>query len=65
MSTTEPRIRRFTGVQRLTVARAEAASVAQRRMTADDVIARRVAMLRKGAPLLDAAFDALDLRLIE
>ena len=45
--------------------RAEAASGAQRRMTADDVIARRVAMLRKGAPLLDAAFDALDLRLIE
>ena len=55
----------FTGVQRMAVARAEAASGAQRRMTADDVIARRVAMLRKGAPLLDAAFDALDLRLIE
>jgi DNA polymerase-3 subunit gamma/tau len=55
----------FTGVQRLTVARAEAASGAQRRMTAEDVIARRVALLRKGAPLLDAAFDTLDLRLIE
>jgi hypothetical protein len=34
-------------------------------MTEGDVIAHRVATLRTGAPLLDAAFDTLDLRLIE
>ena len=57
----------FTGVRKVAVARAaeSARSVPQKRMTESDVVANRVAMLRKGHPMLDAAFDALDLRLIE
>ncbi|HVZ47397.1 MAG TPA: DNA polymerase III subunit gamma/tau [Gemmatimonadaceae bacterium] len=57
---------RFSGVARLAVAIAEREAGAQvRRMTEGEIMANRVAMLRKGAPLLDAAFEALDLRLIE
>jgi DNA polymerase-3 subunit gamma/tau len=61
----------FTGVSKLVarVPEATAAPAAQsaapKRMTADDVIASRVARLRKDAPLLDSAFDVLDLRLID
>ena len=61
----------FSGVQRIATSRPAAAATparaagAAKRMTEGDVIASRVAMLRKGAPLLDAAFDTLDLRLVE
>ncbi len=57
----------FTGVRKVMVARAaeSSRSAPQRRMTESDVMANRVAVLRKGHPVLDAAFDALDLRLIE
>ena len=61
----------FSGVQRIATSRPDAAATSTRaagaakRMTEGDVIASRVAMLRKGAPLLDAAFDTLDLRLVE
>jgi DNA polymerase-3 subunit gamma/tau len=55
----------FTGVERLATSLAVATASTQKRMTEGDVIANRVAMLRKGAPLLDAAFETLDLRLIE
>jgi DNA polymerase-3 subunit gamma/tau len=56
----------FDGVERVTVKLvADAQAGAPRRLTAENVIADRVAMLRKRDPLLDAAIDALDLRLIE
>jgi len=55
----------FSGVQQIVIVRAEGSQATQKRMTEGDVIAHRVATLRKGAPLLDAAFDTLDLRLIE
>ena len=55
----------FSGVQQIVIVRAEGTQATQKRMTEGDVIAHRVATLRKGAPLLDAAFDTLDLRLIE
>jgi DNA polymerase-3 subunit gamma/tau len=55
----------FSGVQRLATTRTDAAAGPQRRMTEGDVMANRTATLRKGAPLLDAAFEALDLRLID
>jgi DNA polymerase-3 subunit gamma/tau len=56
----------FDGVERVTVRLvADAQAGAPRRLTAENVIADRVAMLRKRDPLLDAAIDALDLRLIE
>lgn len=56
----------FTGVKRIETASPDAgASAPRKRMTETEVIANRVATLRKGAPLLDAAFDALDLRLID
>jgi DNA polymerase-3 subunit gamma/tau len=56
----------FDGVQRVSVTLvADAQAVAPRRLTAENVIADRIAMLRKRDPLLDAAIDALDLRLIE
>ncbi len=56
----------FTGVRRVVAARPEGAAAAPlKRMTESEVIANRVATLRKGAPLLDAAFDTLDLRLID
>lgn len=55
----------FSGVQQIVIVCAERTQATQKRMTEGDVIAHRVATLRKGAPLLDAAFDTLDLRLIE
>jgi DNA polymerase-3 subunit gamma/tau len=61
----------FTGVSKLVARVPEATatpaaqSASPRRMTAEDVIANRVATLRKDAPLLDAAFDVLDLRLVD
>jgi DNA polymerase-3 subunit gamma/tau len=56
----------FDGVEKLAVRGvAEGQSAAPRRLTAEDVIANRVVMLRKRDPVLDAAIDALDLRLIE
>lgn len=56
----------FTGVKGVSVASpAGSAEAPRKRMTEGEVIANRVATLRKGAPLLDAAFDALDLRLID
>lgn len=53
---------RFTGVERLVVKGQQAAPV--ERLTEESVLARRVAQLRKRDPLLGAAIDALDLRLI-
>ena len=56
----------FTGVKGVMIAsRVGSAETPRKRMTESEVIANRVATLRKGAPLLDAAFDALDLRLID
>jgi DNA polymerase-3 subunit gamma/tau len=55
----------FTGVVKLAAVQPDASAAAPKRMTEADVTANRVAMLRKDAPLLDAAFDTLDLRLIE
>jgi DNA polymerase-3 subunit gamma/tau len=55
----------FTGVTKLVATQPDAAAAAPRRMTEADVTADRVAKLRKDAPLLDAAFDMLDLRLID
>ncbi|MBM4193510.1 MAG: DNA polymerase III subunit gamma/tau [Gemmatimonadetes bacterium] len=54
----------FTGVTRVAIQRIEAAAP-QKRMTEGDIMAAKVATLRKGAPLLDAAFESLDLRLVE
>jgi DNA polymerase III subunit gamma/tau len=56
----------FDGVEKVAVKIvAEPQSAASRRLTAENVIADRIAMLRKRDPLLNAAIDALDLRLIE
>jgi len=56
----------FDGVEKLAVHGLEGGqSAAPRRLTAEDVIANRVVMLRKRDPVLDAAIDALDLRLLE
>jgi DNA polymerase-3 subunit gamma/tau len=55
----------FTGADRVVAVQPDGAPTAARRMTESDVIANRVATLRKDAPLLDAAFDLLDLRLID
>ena len=56
----------FEGVERIAVkAVSDGASAARPRLTAENVIADRVATLRKRDPLLNAAIDALDLRLIE
>ncbi len=55
----------FDGVERVAVQVVAGGQGAPRRMTAEDVIADRVAMLRKRDPLLDAAIEGLDLRLIE
>ena len=56
----------FEGVKKVVVnAVSEASGSAPRRLTAEFVIADRLAMLRKRDPLLGAAIDALDLRLIE
>ncbi|MCC7196027.1 MAG: DNA polymerase III subunit gamma/tau [Gemmatimonadaceae bacterium] len=55
----------FTGATRLAVSAAAEGKAHAARMTEGDVVAGRVAMLRKEAPLLNAAFDLLDLRLVE
>jgi len=56
----------FEGVRKVVVnAVSESPGSAPRRLTAEFVIADRLAMLRKRDPLLGDAIDALDLRLIE
>lgn len=56
----------FDGVEKVTVkAMADGSAAARPRLTAENVIADRVATLRKRDPMLNAAIDALDLRLIE
>ena len=55
----------FDGSLRVAVLVTDPAPAAARRLTAENVIAERVAMLRKRDPLLNAAIDALDLRLFE
>ena len=55
----------FDGVERISVKTAGGAQAAPRRLTAEDVIADRVANLRKRDPLLNDAIDALDLRLLD
>ncbi|MDP1892385.1 MAG: DNA polymerase III subunit gamma/tau [Gemmatimonadaceae bacterium] len=53
---------RFTGVERIVVKAQLAAPM--ERLTEESVLQRRVAQLRKRDPVLDAAIDALDLRLL-
>ena len=56
----------FDGVEKVAVkAMTEGSAAARPRLTAENVIADRVATLRKRDPMLNAAIDALDLRLIE
>ncbi len=56
----------FEGVEKIAVqGAAEGQASGRSRLTAENVIADRVATLRKRDPLLNAAIDALDLRLIE
>ncbi len=56
----------FEGVEKVAVkAMTEGTSAVRPRLTAENVIADRVATLRKRDPMLNAAIDALDLRLIE
>ena len=56
----------FDGVEKVAVkAVSDGSAAARPRLTAENVIADRVATLRKRDPLLNAAIDALDLRLIE
>ncbi len=55
---------RFSGVAKVSV-RGVGNDTPSKRLTADDVIANRVAMLRKRDPILDAAVEALDLRLVD
>jgi DNA polymerase-3 subunit gamma/tau len=55
---------RFSGVSKVSV-RGVGGDAPSKRLTADAVIANRVAMLRKRDPILDAAVDALDLRLLD
>ena len=56
----------FEGVKKVVVnAVSEAPGSMPRRLTAEFVTADRLAMLRRRDPLLGAAIDALDLRLIE
>jgi DNA polymerase III subunit gamma/tau len=56
----------FDGVEKITVeAVTDGLAAGRGRLTAENVIADRVANLRKRDPLLNAAIDALDLRLIE
>ncbi|MFI5310033.1 MAG: DNA polymerase III subunit gamma/tau [Gemmatimonadales bacterium] len=55
----------FDGVEKLVVKGTGGVQAAPRRLTAEDVIADRVATLRKRDPLLSAAIDELDLRLLE
>ncbi len=53
---------RFTGVERIVVKAQQAAPMV--RLTEESVLQQRVAQLRKRDPVLDAAIDALDLRLL-
>ena len=53
----------FDGATKLVVKLAGEAKTG--RLTAEEVIANRVAMLRKRDPVLDAAIDALDLKLLD
>jgi hypothetical protein len=53
---------RFTGVQKLTVSAQQTGP--GERLTEAAVLERRVAQMRKRDPVLDAAIDALDLRLL-
>ena len=56
----------FDGVEKVAIqAMTDGHAAARPRLTAENVIADRVATLRKRDPLLNAAIDALDLRLIE
>jgi len=56
----------FDGVEKVAVrAMVDGPAGARPRLTAENVIADRVATLRKRDPMLNAAIDALDLRLIE
>jgi hypothetical protein len=56
----------FEGAEKVAVkAMTDGTGAARPRLTAENVIADRVATLRKRDPLLNAAIDALDLRLIE
>jgi DNA polymerase-3 subunit gamma/tau len=56
----------FDGVEKVAIkAMTDGQAAARPRLTAENVIADRVATLRKRDPLLNAAIDALDLRLIE
>jgi hypothetical protein len=55
----------FDGVERVAVKFVADPAAAPRRLTAENVLAERVERLRKRDPLLGAAIDALDLRLIE
>jgi DNA polymerase III subunit gamma/tau len=56
----------FEGVEKVAVkSMANGEGAARPRLTAENVIADRVATLRKRDPQLNAAIDALDLRLIE
>lgn len=53
---------RFTGIERLAVKAQQSAPM--ERLTEEGVLQRRVAQLRKRDPILGAAIDALDLRLL-
>jgi len=53
---------RFSGVTRVAVKAQQSAPM--ERLTEESVLQRRVAQLRKRDPILDAAIDALDLRLM-
>jgi len=53
---------RFSGVERIAVQ--AQASTPMERLTEESVLQRRVEQLRKRDPVLDAAIDALDLRLL-
>ena len=55
----------FDGPERISVKAAPDREAGPRRLTAEDVMATRVAELRRRDPQLHAAIDALDLRLIE
>jgi DNA polymerase-3 subunit gamma/tau len=56
----------FDGVEKVAVkAMVDGPAAVRPRLTAENVIADRVATLRKRDPMLNAAIDALDLRLIE
>jgi DNA polymerase-3 subunit gamma/tau len=56
----------FDGVEKVSVkAMVDGPAAARPRLTAENVLADRVATLRKRDPMLNAAIDALDLRLIE